>query len=168
MDAIISVIIGSVSDLPFIKKMADFFDNFEIPFEIKILSAHRTPNEVEDFAKNAKDRGIEVIIAAAGMSAHLPGVIASMTVLPVIGVPISSSLNGVDSLLSIIQMPSGVPVATVGINSTTNAAILAIQILSLKNKVLQGKLAKYKNFIKTKVLNDSDKLLELKYKFKVN
>lgn len=168
MNAIISIIIGSISDLPFIKKTTNFLNEFEIPFEIHILSAHRTPKEVEYFAKNANNRGIEIIIAAAGMAAHLPGVIASMTTLPVIGIPINSSLDGIDALLAIIQMPPGVPVATVGINGTTNAAILATQILALKDKLLQEKLVKYKNFIKTQVLKSNDALTELKYKFKMN
>ena len=121
---------GSTSDLPVMEKAACFFDEMEVPFEINALSAHRTPEAVEQFARNAEKRGIKVIIAAAGMAAHLPGVIASMTTLPVIGVPIKASLDGMDALLAIVQMPPGIPVATVGINGSLNAAILALQMIA--------------------------------------
>jgi 5-(carboxyamino)imidazole ribonucleotide mutase len=168
MKALVSIIMGSTSDLPIMEKAADVFDEFEIPFEMHALSAHRTPAEVEDFAKNAKDKGVEVIIAAAGMAAHLPGVIASMTTLPVIGVPVNSSLEGLDALFAIVQMPPGIPVATVGINGSMNAAILAIQILATKDQSLQKKLADYKEKLKTKIVKANNELASLKYKFKTN
>ena len=126
MSPIVSIIMGSTSDLPIMEKAAQFLNEMEIPFEVNALSAHRTPEEVEVFAKGAAKKGIKVIIAAAGMAAHLPGVIASMTTIPVIGVPIKSSLDGMDALLAIVQMPPGIPVATVGINGALNAAILAL------------------------------------------
>jgi 5-(carboxyamino)imidazole ribonucleotide mutase len=150
------------------EKAARIFDEFEIPFEMHALSAHRTPVEVEQFAKGAKERGIEVIIAAAGMAAHLPGVIASMTTVPVIGVPINSSLDGMDALLAIVQMPPGIPVATVGIDGAMNAALLATQILAVKDENLQMKLATYKENLKTKIVKANTELAEVKYKFKVN
>ena len=130
----VSIIMGSTSDLPILRKAAEFLDSMEVPFEMNALSAHRTPAEVETFARGAADRGLEVIIAAAGMAAALPGVIAAMTTVPVIGIPINSTLDGNDALLSIVQMPPGVAVATVGINGGLNAAILAVQILSLGDK----------------------------------
>jgi 5-(carboxyamino)imidazole ribonucleotide mutase len=159
---------GSTSDLPIMEKAAKVFDEFEIPFEMLALSAHRTPAEVEDFAKNAKARGIEVIVAAAGMAAHLPGVIASMTTLPVIGVPINSSLEGLDALLAIVQMPPGIPVATVGINASMNAAILAVQILSVKDEKLKERLVAYKNELKEKIVKANQDLSSVNYKFKTN
>jgi 5-(carboxyamino)imidazole ribonucleotide mutase len=168
MKAIVSIIMGSTSDLPIMEKAAKVFDEFEIPFEMHALSAHRTPGEVEVFAKSAQSRGIEVIIAAAGMAAHLPGVIASMTALPVIGVPISSSLDGMDALLSIVQMPPGIPVATVGINAAMNAALLAVQILSLKDEKVRARLAEYKENLKTKIVKANEELTSVKYTFKTN
>lgn len=159
---------GSTSDFPIMEKAAQILDNFEIPFEMHALSAHRTPSEVEEFAKGAKERGIEVIIAAAGMAAHLPGVIASMTTLPVIGVPINSSLEGMDALLAIVQMPPGIPVATVGINGAMNAAILASQILSVKDTTLQLKLIAYKDGLKKKIVKANEELSDVKFKFKTN
>ena len=168
MKAVVSIIMGSTSDLPVMEKAAKIFDQFEVPFEIHALSAHRTPAEVESFAKNAKNRGIEVIIAAAGMAAHLPGVIASMTTLPVIGVPINASLDGMDALLAIVQMPPGIPVATVGINGSMNAALLAVQILATKNEVLQQKLMDYKEELKTKIVQANNELSTVQYKFKTN
>ena len=149
---------GSTSDLPVMKKAAEFFDEMEIPFEIQALSAHRTPEEVERFAKGAKDRGIQVIIAAAGMAAHLPGVIASMTTLPVIGVPIKASLDGLDALLAIVQMPPGIPVATVGIDGALNAAILAAQIMATADENLKMKLADYKENLKNKIVKANEEL----------
>ena len=134
MNPIVSIIMGSTSDMPVLEKAAKLLDEFEIPFEINALSAHRTPQEVTDFANNASKRGLKVIIAAAGMAAHLPGVIAAQTTVPVIGVPIKSTLEGMDALLAIVQMPPGIPVATVGINAGLNAAILAGQILSLTDE----------------------------------
>ena len=157
---------GSTSDLPVMKKAAEFFDEMEFPFEIQAVSAHRTPEEVERFAKGAKDRGIQVIIAAAGMAAHLPGVIASMTTLPVIGVPIKASLDGLDALLAIVQMPPGIPVATVGIDGALNAAILAAQIMATADENLKMKLADYKENLKNKIVKANEELKEVKYKFK--
>ena len=168
MKAIVSIIMGSTSDLPVMDKAAKILEDFEIPFEINALSAHRTPSEVEKFAKNAQQRGIKVIIAAAGMAAHLPGVIASMTTLPVIGVPINASLNGLDALLAIVQMPPGIPVATVGIDAAQNAGILATQILALENPEIQSKLAAYKEELKSKIVKANDELKKVSYKFKVN
>ena len=159
---------GSTSDLPVMEKAAVLLNEFEIPFEINALSAHRTPKEVELFASNARSNGIEVIIAAAGMAAHLPGVIASMTTLPVIGVPVNATLDGMDALLAIVQMPPGIPVATVGINASLNAAILAIQILALGDRELQTKLELYKESLKSKIVEANEQLSLIKYKFKTN
>ncbi|NLI72989.1 MAG: 5-(carboxyamino)imidazole ribonucleotide mutase [Bacteroidales bacterium] len=164
----ISIIMGSTSDLPVMKKAAEFLNEMEIPFEIHALSAHRTPAEVEKFAKSAKDNGIQVIIAAAGMAAHLPGVIASMTTIPVIGVPINASLDGLDALLAIVQMPPGIPVATVGINGALNAGILAAQILATADANIQQKLVEYKENLKNKIVKANEELGEVKYKFKTN
>jgi 5-(carboxyamino)imidazole ribonucleotide mutase len=164
----VSIIMGSTSDLPVMEKAAAIFDEFEIPFEINALSAHRTPHEVEKFASKARENGIEVIIAAAGMAAHLPGVIASMTTIPVIGVPINATLDGMDALLAIVQMPPGIPVATVGINGSLNAAILAVQILAIGDKSLQNKLLKYKENLKRKIVEANEQLSMVKYKFKTN
>ncbi len=168
MKAIVSIIMGSTSDLPVMDKAAKLLNEFEIPFEMNALSAHRTPEEVEEFAKNAREKGIKIIIAAAGMAAHLPGVIASMTTLPVIGVPINASLDGMDALLAIVQMPPGIPVATVGINAAQNAGILAVQMLATENPELQTKLASYKESLKTKIVKANTELKEIKYKYKVN
>jgi len=168
MTAKISIIMGSTSDLPVMEKAAKLLDDFEIPFEICALSAHRTPSEVEIFAHGAQAKGIQVIIAAAGMAAHLPGVIASMTTVPVIGVPINSTLGGMDALLAIVQMPPGIPVATVGIDGALNAAILAVQILAVNDQQLQSKLADYKEELKTKIVKANLDLNKVEYKFKVN
>ncbi len=164
----VSIIMGSTSDLPVMKKAADFLNDLEIPFEINALSAHRTPAEVESFAKNAEGRGVKVIIAAAGMAAHLPGVIASMVKMPVIGVPINASLDGLDALLSIAQMPPGIPVATVGINGAQNAGILAAQILATGDAELAEKVAAFKESLKDKIVKANEELAEVKYKFKTN
>ena len=164
----VSIIMGSTSDLPVMEKAAKILNDFEVPFEINALSAHRTPGEVEAFAKNAAARGIKVIIAAAGMAAHLPGVIASMTGLPVIGVPVKSSLEGLDALLSIVQMPPGVPVATVGIDASENAALLACQVLGLADGKIAEKLARYKTGLKDKISKANKDLAKIKYDFKVN
>jgi 5-(carboxyamino)imidazole ribonucleotide mutase len=150
------------------EKAAKLLDEMEIPFELHALSAHRTPAEVEDFAKGAKERGIKVIIAAAGMAAHLCGVIASMTTLPVIGVPINSSLSGMDALLAIVQMPPGIPVATVGINGALNAGILAVQILSTGDEKLQEKLAAYKEDLKKKIVKANEELAQIHFTYKTN
>jgi 5-(carboxyamino)imidazole ribonucleotide mutase len=147
---------------------AKFLDEMEIPFEINALSAHRTPEKVEEFAKSAKSRGVKVIIAAAGMAAHLPGVIAAMTVLPVIGVPIKASLDGLDSLLSIVQMPPGIPVATVGINGARNAAILAAQILAAGDTGIGEKVKHFKEGLKGKIVKANEELAEKKFRFRVN
>lgn len=168
MTPLVSIIMGSTSDLPILEKAAKLLDDFEIPFEMNALSAHRTPREVEEFATNAEERGIKVIIAAAGMAAALPGVIASMTTLPVIGVPIASTLDGMDALLAIVQMPPGIPVATVGINGGLNAAILAVQALALTDKGIAEKLAAYKSGLSQKIVKANNDLKEVKYKFKTN
>ena len=168
MTAKVSIIMGSTSDLPVMEKAAKILDELEIPFEISALSAHRTPEEVEKFAKNAKSKGISVIIAAAGMAAHLPGVIASMTTLPVIGVPINASLDGLDSLLAIVQMPPGIPVATVGINAAQNAGILAAQILAQGDEKIAENLKSFKEGLKSKILKANDELKNVKFRFKVN
>ncbi len=164
----VSIIMGSTSDLQVMEKAAKILNDFEVPFEINALSAHRTPEEVEAFARNAESRGIKVIIAAAGMAAHLPGVIASMTRLPVIGVPVNISLDGLDALLSIVQMPPGVPVATVGINASENAAVLACQVLGLADDKISDKLLKYKTELKDKISKANKELSKIKYDFKVN
>jgi 5-(carboxyamino)imidazole ribonucleotide mutase len=168
MKPIVSIIMGSTSDLPIMEKAAQFLDEMEIPFEMNALSAHRTPEQVEQFAKNARQNGIKVIIAAAGMAAHLPGVISSMTTLPVIGVPIDSSLDGLDALLAIVQMPPGIPVATVGINAAQNAAILALQIIATDDENLQRKLVAHKENLKKKIVKANEDLSKVQYKFKVN
>ena len=159
---------GSTSDLPIMEKAAKLLDECEIPFEMLALSAHRTPAEVEEFAKNAKNRGIKVIIAAAGMAAHLSGVIAAMTPLPVIGVPIKSGMEGLDALLAIVQMPPGIPVATVGINASLNAAILATQILANGDEAIAAKVEAYKARLAQKIVAANRELAEVKYKFKTN
>ena len=164
----VSIIMGSVSDLPVMNKAAQFLDEMEIPFELNALSAHRTPEEVERFARGAEGRGIRVIIAAAGMAAHLCGVIASMTTLPVVGVPIAASLDGIDALLAIVQMPPGIPVATVGINGAQNAAILAAQMLALSDEALARRLANYKEGLKKKIVKANEELASVQFKFKTN
>lgn len=168
MNPVVSIIMGSTSDLPVMEKAAALLNDMQVPFEINALSAHRTPEAVEEFAKNAKARGIRVIIAAAGMAAHLPGVIAASTPLPVIGVPIKSTLEGMDALLAIVQMPPGIPVATVGINASLNAAILAVQMLALSDRELEGKLAAYKEGLKKKIVQANEDLKEVKYAYKTN
>ena len=164
----VSIIMGSVSDLPVMNKAAQFLDEMEIPFEMNALSAHRPPAEVERFARGAEGRGIRVIIAAAGMAAHLCGVIASMTTLPVVGVPIAASLDGIDALLAIVQMPPGIPVATVGINGAQNAAILAAQMLALSDEALARRLANYKEGLKKKIVKANEELASVQFKFKTN
>ena len=168
MKPIVSIIMGSTSDLPVMEKAAQFLNEMEVPFEMNALSAHRTPEEVEKFAKGARENGIKVIIAAAGMAAHLPGVIASMTTLPVIGVPINSSLDGLDALLAIVQMPPGIPVATVGINGSLNAAILALQMIATGDEAMQQKLQNYKEGLKSKIKKANEELATVSYKFKTN
>lgn len=168
MKPIVSIIMGSTSDLPVMEKAAAFFDEMEIPFEMNALSAHRTPEQVEKFAREAEGRGIKVVIAAAGMAAHLPGVIAAMTPIPVIGVPIKSTLEGMDALLAIVQMPPGIPVATVGINAALNAAILSAQILATADEGIAQKVKNYKEGLKKKIEKANVELKEVKYKFKTN
>ncbi len=164
----VSIIMGSKSDLPVMEKAAEVLNNLKIPFEMNALSAHRTPKEVEEFTGSIESRGIKVIIAAAGMAAHLPGVIASMTKIPVIGVPIDRSLNGLDALLSIVQMPPGIPVATVGINAAQNAGILASQILGLSDKKIAERLSDFKQNLKDKITKANQDLSKVKYDYKVD
>ena len=168
MNPIVSIIMGSTSDMPVLEKAAKLLDEFEIPFEINALSAHRTPQEVTDFANNASKRGLKVIIAAAGMAAHLPGVIAAQTTVPVIGVPIKSTLEGMDALLAIVQMPPCIPVATVGINAGLNAAILAVQMLSLTDERIAARFAEYKQGLAKKIVKANEDLARISYKFKTN
>ena len=164
----VSIIMGSTSDLGVMEKASKLLEDFEIPFEMNALSAHRTPEEVEIFAKGAKDRGIKVIIAGAGMAAHLPGVIAALTPLPIIGVPINASLSGFDSILAILQMPPGIPVATVAVDGALNAAILAVQMMATGDEVLMQKLVEYKKSLKQKIVKANEELSKLKYNFKTN
>lgn len=168
MKPLVSVIMGSTSDLPVMQKACDFFDQMQIPFEVNALSAHRTPGEVDIFAREAAGRGIKVIIAAAGMAAHLGGVIAALTTLPVIGVPIRSSFDGLDSLLSIVQMPPGIPVATVGVNGALNAAVLASQILALSDPEIEKRVSEYKASLTQKIVKANEELHALQYKYKTN
>lgn len=169
MKPLVSIIMGSTSDLPVMEKAMKFLDEMEVPFEVNALSAHRTPDAVETFAKGAAERGLKVIIAGAGMAAALPGVIAASTTLPVIGVPIKgSALDGMDAMLSIIQMPPGIPVATVGINGAMNAAILAVEMMALADEELAGKMAAYKAGLGAKIEKANKDLAEVKYNFKTN
>jgi phosphoribosylaminoimidazole carboxylase, catalytic subunit len=168
MTPIVSIIMGSTSDLPVMEKAAKFLDDMDVPFEMNALSAHRTPAEVESFARNAKARGIRVIIAGAGMAAALPGVIAASTTVPVIGVPIKSMLDGLDAMLSIIQMPPGIPVATVGVNGAQNAAILAVEMLALADEALAKRLEQYKDSLKEKIVKANAELATVCYKNKTN
>ena len=165
---LVSIIMGSTSDLPIMEKAAARLDSLGIPFEMLALSAHRTPREVEEFASTAKERGIKGIIGAAGMAAHLCGVIASMTSIPVIGVPIKSSLEGVDALYSMVQMPPGIPVATVGINAAENAALLAVQMMATSDEALYSKLEAYKESLKEKVVKANRELAKVKFSHKTN
>ena len=164
----VSIIMGSTSDLPIMKEAARILDDFEIPFEMNALSAHRTPEEVERFATKAHERGIKVIIAAAGMAAHLPGVIASMTPIPVIGVPIKASLDGWDAILSILQMPPGIPVATVAVDGARNAAILAVQMIAIGDEKLMAKFIQFKEDLKGKIIEANQELAKLKFTHKTN
>lgn len=167
MKPLVSIIMGSTSDLPVMEKACKWLEQQEIPFEINALSAHRTPDAVESFAKNAKSRGIRVIIAGAGMAAALPGVIAASTPLPVIGVPIKGMLDGLDAMLSIIQMPPGIPVATVGVNGAQNAAILAAEIMALGDEAIAAKVDAWKAGLGAKIEKANKDLAEIKnYKFK--
>lgn len=166
MTPIISIIMGSTSDLPVMEKACKWLNDNEIPFEVNALSAHRTPEAVETFARNAKQRGIKVIIAAAGMAAALPGVIAASTPLPVIGVPIKGMLDGLDAMLSIIQMPPGIPVATVGVNAAQNAAILATEMIALSDEAVADKIDAWKAGLGKKIEKANEDLKEVKYTYK--
>ena len=168
MTPIISIIMGSTSDLPVMEKACKWLNDNEIPFEVNALSAHRTPEAVETFARNAKQRGIKVIIAAAGMAAALPGVIAASTPLPVIGVPIKGMLDGLDAMLSIIQMPPGIPVATVGVNAAQNAAILATEMIALSDEAIAAKVDARKAGLGKKIEKANEDLKEVKYEYKCN
>ena len=168
MTPIISIIMGSTSDLPVMEKAMKYLEEMQIPFEVNALSAHRTPAAVEAFATHAATRGIKVIIAGAGMAAALPGVIAASTTLPVIGVPIKGMLDGLDAMLSIIQMPPGIPVATVGVNGAQNAAILATEILALSDPAFAERVAAYKSGLGAKIEKANKDLAELKYEYKTN
>ena len=166
MTPIIRIIMGSTSDLPVMEKACKWLNDNEIPFEVNALSAHRTPEAVETFARNAKQRGIKVIIAAAGMAAALPGVIAASTPLPVIGVPIKGMLDGLDAMLSIIQMPPGIPVATVGVNAAQNAAILATEMIALSDEAVAAKIDAWKAGLGKKIEKANEDLKEVKYTYK--
>ena len=167
MKPLVSIIMGSTSDLPVMEKACKWLEQYEIPFEVNALSAHRTPAAVEKFAKEAKERGIKVIIAGADMAAALPGVIAASTSLPVIGVPIKGMLDGLDAMLSIIQMPPGIPVATVGVNGAQNAAILAAQMMALGNEEIAKKVEAWKATLGQKIEKANKDLAEIKdYKYK--
>ncbi len=170
MTPVISIIMGSVSDMPVVKPAADFLDEMEIPFEINALSAHRTSEQVAQFARNAHVRGVKVIIAAAGGAAHLPGVIAASTPLPVIGIPVksSNSMDGWDSVLSILQMPGGIPVATMALDGAKNAAIFAMQILAAGDEKYMVKMVAFKESLKSKVAKANEDLSKITYKFKTN
>ena len=169
MEPLVSIIMGSTSDLPVMEKACKWLEENEIPFEVNALSAHRTPQAVENFAKGAAARGVKVIIAAAGMAAALPGVIAASTTLPVIGVPVKGMLDGLDALLSIVQMPPGIPVATVGVNGGLNAAILATEMLALADTGIAQRLDDYKLSLRNKIVKANEQLGEIKnYQFKTN
>ena len=169
MKPIISIIMGSTSDLPVMEKACKWLNDHEIPFEVNALSSHRTPDAVETFARGAKERGIRVIIAAAGMAAALPGVIAASTTLPVIGVPIKGMLDGLDAMLSIIQMPPGIPVATVGVNAAQNAAILAAEMIALSDERVAQVVADWKAGLGAKIEKANKELAEIKdYEYKCN
>ena len=168
MIPLVSIIMGSTSDLPVMEKACQLLDQLQVPFEVNALSAHRTPEAVEAFARGAKQRGLKVIIAGAGMAAALPGVIAASTTLPVIGVPVKGMLDGLDALLSIVQMPPGIPVATVAVNGAQNAAILAVQMLALSDDALACRLADYKASLRQKIENANSELTKVSYQFKTN
>ena len=169
MQAKVSIIMGSTSDLKVMNEAAKFLDQMEIPFEINALSAHRTPDKVLDFARKAHSRGVKVIIAGAGGAAHLPGVVAALTPLPVIGVPVksSNSIDGWDSILSILQMPSGIPVATVALDGAKNAAILAMQIIATGEPEVMAKMEKFKSELADKIVQANEELASVKFKFRV-
>lgn len=159
---------GSTSDLPVMRKAADFLNSMQVPFEMLALSAHRTPEEVAEFARKAHERDVKAIIAGAGMAAALPGVIAALTPLPVIGVPLSATLQGNDALLSIVQMPPGIPVATVGIDGAMNAAVLAVRILALSDAALAERYDMWRLDLGKKIVKANAELAEIKYEYKTN
>ena len=162
---LVGIIMGSDSDLPVMSAAAQMCEEFGIEYEVSIVSAHRTPDRLVEYSRNAEERGLRVIIAGAGGAAHLPGMVAALTVLPVIGVPVrGSNLEGMDSLLSIVQMPGGVPVATVAINGAKNAGILATQILGINDSTLRKKVSEYKNSMKEEVEAKVVKLDKIEYK----
>jgi 5-(carboxyamino)imidazole ribonucleotide mutase len=164
MKPVIGIIMGSDSDLPIMSNAAKMLDDLKIPYELSIVSAHRTPEKLYNYAKTAKDKGLKVIIAGAGGAAHLPGMTAAMTCLPVIGVPVQTkALGGVDSLYSIVQMPPGIPVATMAINGALNAALLAAKIIAITDEELSGRIEAYAEGLETMVESKSDKLEEIKY-----
>lgn len=170
MNPKVSIIMGSTSDLKIMEAAAEFLDQMKIPYEINALSAHRVPEQVMDFAKNARSRGVKVIIAGAGGAAHLPGVIAALTPLPVIGIPIksSNSIDGWDSILSILQMPSGIPVATMALDGAKNGAILAVEILAAGDDALMEKMVKFKAELAQKIDKANRELAQIKRPFKTN
>lgn len=169
MNPLVSIIMGSTSDMGVMKQASDFLNEMEIPFEINALSAHRVPQQVMAFANNAASRGVKVIIAGAGGAAHLPGVVAAITPLPVIGVPVNSSnsIDGWDSILSILQMPAGIPVATVALDGARNAAILALQILATGDEKRMEQMVNFKNELAKKIVKANEELDQIKYSFKV-
>lgn len=164
----VSIIMGSTSDYSVMEKAAKFLDEQEIPFEINALSAHRTPKEVSLFASEAEQRGIKVIIAAAGMAAALPGAIAAETTLPVIGVPVKSSFEGLDSVLSMLQMPPAVPVSVMSVNGALNAAIMAMEILALTDETINKKIHSYKQSLKEKIVKANEEFAKIEFKYKTN
>jgi 5-(carboxyamino)imidazole ribonucleotide mutase len=167
MKPLVSIIMGSTSDWPVMEKAAAFLNDQKIPFEVNALSAHRTPEAVEFFAKNAESRGIKVIIAGAGMAAHLPGVIAATTALPVIGVPVKGSFDGLDALLAIVQMPPGIPVATVAVNGALNAAILAMQIIAIGDMEIAQRFKDYKLNLKSKIEKANQDLMQHNFEYRI-
>lgn len=168
MKPLVSIIMGSTSDYSVMEKAALFLDQQEIPFEINALSAHRTPMEVSEFARNAEGRGIKVIVAAAGMAAALPGAIAAETTLPVIGVPVKSSFEGLDSVLSMLQMPPAVPVSVMAVNGSLNAAIMAMEILALTNEEINKRMHAYKQSLKEKIVKANEEFSKIEFKYKTN
>lgn len=168
MTPLVSIIMGSTSDYSVMEKAALFLDQQEIPFEINALSAHRTPMEVSEFARNAEGRGIKVIVAAAGMAAALPGAIAAETTLPVIGVPVKSSFEGLDSVLSMLQMPPAVPVSVMAVNGSLNAAIMAMEILALTNEEINKRMHAYKQSLKEKIVKANEEFSKIEFKYKTN
>ncbi|WP_113674250.1 5-(carboxyamino)imidazole ribonucleotide mutase [Vallitalea guaymasensis] len=164
MKPMVGIIMGSDSDLPVMQEAAKILDEFQISYELTVVSAHRTPERLFDYAKSAKEKGLKVIIAGAGGAAHLPGMVASLTTLPVIGVPVKTrTLNGIDSLYSIVQMPPGIPVATVAINGAKNAGILASSIIGTFDEDISKKVEEYKNNLRETVKEKANKLEKIKY-----